>query len=183
VGNFYTNVTTIGPSQDELLVFLRQSRRSAFVSPTIHGLTVIYDQQADEQRVEDLHNVAALVSEKFSCRALSALVHDDDILFIAAYQNGELVTEYQSSAGREIRPLLLCRLFGASKWRAARIWWTLYKPHLLVLFEVLRHHKLVRLLGLSDLAVGMGYDYIEDGELPVDGLGRDVKVRHTKQIG
>jgi hypothetical protein len=183
VGNFYTNLTTVGPSQDELLAFLREKRRAAYVSPTIDGVTVIYDRDADEQRIEDLHAVGAIVTEKFRCQALSALVHDDDVLFVAAYQDGKLVTEYESSAGREIKPLLLCRLFGVSRWRAFSIWLTLVRPHLLWIFEVLRHRRLIRLLNLSPLAIGMGYHYLDRGELPADEIGNEIEVKHTRENG
>jgi hypothetical protein len=183
VGNFYTNITTVGPSQDELLPYLRELRRAAYVSPTIQEVTVIYDRECDKQRVEDLHQLSAALTERFDCKAAAALVHDDDVLFFAAYDRGELVTEYESSAGREIRPLKLCRLFGVSTWRVPRVWLALVRPHLLYLFEAFRHRRLIRLLNLSHLAVGVGYNYIEGGELPAFQDGQEPELRHTRDVG
>jgi hypothetical protein len=180
VGNFYTNITTVGPTQEAILAFLRESRRTAYVSPTVGDVTVVFDRECEEQRVEDLHALSALLTERFKCRAAAALVHDDSVLFFAAYDSGELVTEYESSAGREVRPLRLCRLFRVSPLRAPLVWLTLVRPHLLYLFEVLRHRRLVRLLNLSHLAVGAGYTYIERGEPPTLNDGKEARLAHTR---
>jgi hypothetical protein len=180
VGNFYTNVTTIGPGHEEIVQFLRDARHTAFVSPSEGGVTVIYDQACDEQRVEDLHELAAKLTKHFGCCAASALVHDDDVLFFAAYSKGELITEYDSSVGREIEPRRLCQTFGVSIVRTPLVWLALTMPHLFFVFETARHGLLVRLLKLSQHAVGTGYTYIEKGEPPEDAKGESIALRHTR---
>lgn len=179
MGSFYTNITLVGPDRDAILEFLRDQHHTAFVSRTERGITVVYDRQCDEQKVEDLHELAAKLTKRFTSTAVSALVHDDDALFFAAYTDGELITEYDSSVGRAIQPRRLCRTFGVSILRAPFVWLTLNLPHFLFVFETARHSLLVRLLKLSPYAVGTGYTYIEQGDPPEDARGESIALRHT----
>jgi hypothetical protein len=182
VGSFYTNITTVGPDQDEILKYLHDERHTAFVSSTERDVTVVYDRQCDEQRVEDLHDLAAKLTKRFGCRAVSALVHDDDVLFFAAYADGTLITEYDSSVGRKIQARHLCRAFGVGFLRIVLVWLTLNTPHLFFVFETFRHELLVRLLKLSPHAVGTGYTYIERGEPPENSRGDSIALRHTRDV-
>ena len=43
MGLFYTNLTVYRPERQALIGALRGMRREAFVSPTVHGYTVVFD--------------------------------------------------------------------------------------------------------------------------------------------
>src|SRR5438309_2006410 len=97
MGNFYTNITLTGPRQDEILDHLRSNLILAFVSPTSDdGATVIYERESEEQDVEVLDGVASMLSTRFSCPALAALDHDDDVLLLRLHDRGALTFAYDS---------------------------------------------------------------------------------------
>jgi hypothetical protein len=58
MGNFYTNITLRGPSQEEVAAALEDRGYRAFIAPTINGLTAIYEQDCDDQNLEELRELA-----------------------------------------------------------------------------------------------------------------------------
>ncbi len=71
-------------------------RRVAYVSPTIQGWTVVYDQETDDEDIDVLQELAQRLSHSFACPAFAVLVHDSDIFMYWLYDNGTLVDAYNS---------------------------------------------------------------------------------------
>ena len=44
MGNFYVNYTTRGPEHEAVAKCLRSTKRKAFVSPTVDGMAVFFDE-------------------------------------------------------------------------------------------------------------------------------------------
>ena len=77
MGNFYTNNTLRGPSQQAVAAAL--AGRSAIVTPAQDGCVVVFDEASDEQNQEVITELAARLSREFDCPVLAVLNHDDDI--------------------------------------------------------------------------------------------------------
>ena len=188
MGNFYTNYTLRGPSQQTVAKAL--AGRSAIVTPAQDGCVVVFDEQSDEQNQEVIIELAARLSREFGCPVLAVLNHDDDIFWYQLYLSGELVDEYDSSpgyfdpaaepsapAGGDAQKL--CSAFGSSN--VAEMESVLRKSSFDeggYTFAVERHTDLARVLGIPSFGVGAGFRYVADGELP-DGLEEDDLVRVT----
>lgn len=179
MGNFYTNFTLRGPSQQAVVKAL--AGRSAFVTPVQQGCIVVFDEESDTQNGEVIGTLASRLSRELDCPVLAVLNHDDDILWYQLYLGGELADEYNSApdyfeSSAEPSPpaggdsQLLCCTFGASDVREVE---RILRVGALddggYAFAVMRHADLVRALGIPASAVGAGFDYVAQGELP-DGL-------------
>jgi hypothetical protein len=193
MGNWYTNVSLKDAEQQDVVAVLEELGRRAYVTPDISGWIVVYDQQCDEFDLGILESLALTLSTRLSCTALASCNADDDVLWLALYENGSLATRYASSLQsfedghefpkRQEAAGVLARVFqkpGAQN----QILRLLQKSHgvlgLLSLFlkiriayivEVDRHLDLSRLLGMPLAAVGLGYTYVNKGETPA-GLDR-----------
>jgi len=190
MGNWYTNVSLHGANQSDVLAALDVLGRRAYVTPGKNGWIVVYDQECDKFDLSILESLALTLSTRLSCTALASFNADDDILWLGAWENGVLATRYASSlkmfedagefpAVRETAEVL-ARIF--EKPQAARqVLRTLRRAHgvlgLLSLFfkirlayvvEVQRHLDLSDLLGIPRASVGLGFHYIERGEIPED---------------
>ena len=182
-GNFYTNITVKGPGQIQVCDFLKARGRKAFVSKTVNGFTVVYDQGIDDQELPVLRTLLESISKHFQAPALAVLNHDDDILMYIFYNRGILVDEYNSSPGYFSGDILakpsggdakkLCFILGNIE-KVDKVDKILRKPGGTkgYLFAIDRHRDLAEELGLPLFSVGFGYNYIEQGELP-DGLLKD----------
>jgi len=178
MGNWYTNVTLRGPSQDAVLTFLRDQQIAAYVTSAAATNTVIYDRASeDEDRdPEILAALAQRLSKALRCPAFAVSVFDDDALWFRLYESGERIAEYFNGDGTLIGAGRLCAAFGAAG--ALPLVWTVLKvPHALILFEQWRHAVLVRLLGLPSCAVALGYKYIAGGE--AEYVHRGLQLTHT----
>ena len=184
MGNFYTNYTLRGPTQQQVVTALEG--RSAFVTPQESGCVVVYDEESDSQDMEVLSSLAGRLSEELHCAVLAVLNHDDDILWYQLHHNGELQDEYNSSpdyfedveetsgpsGGNAER---LCRAFGSRKIAEVKSILENSGENAYV-FAVERHEHLVRALGIPLFSVGKGYSYIADGEVP-EGLSEEQLMR------
>jgi hypothetical protein len=97
MGLFYANLTVYRPKRAALLAALRLLEREAFVSPTIHGHTVLFDKAMDEQDGKAIEGLGKAVTKALSCAALAAVLHDDDVLYMWLFQNGRVRDRYDSS--------------------------------------------------------------------------------------
>jgi hypothetical protein len=200
MGNWYTNVSVKGAQQTDVLAALEELGRRAYVTPETSGWIVVYDQQTDEFDLGILESLALTLSARLFCTALASCNADDDVLWLALYENGGLSTRYASSRrafedGDEFPKLkdtaqVLARVFEkpAAKNQVLSL---LRKSHgilgLLSLYlkvriaygvEVQRHLDLSNLLGIPRAAVGLGYTYVNKGETP-EGMDRDA-LRRTR---
>jgi hypothetical protein len=199
MGNWYTNVALKGAQQPDVVAVLEELGRRAYVTPDISGWIVVYDQQCDEFDLGILESLALTLSIRLSCTALASCNADDDVLWLALYENGTLSTRYASARksfedGDEFPALqeaagVLARVFQKSEaqekvlrlLRKSRGVFGLLNLFLKIrvayLVEVHRHLDLSNLLGMPLAAVGLGYTYVNKGETP-EGLDR-VALRRT----
>jgi hypothetical protein len=188
MGNFYTNYTLRGPSQQAVAKAL--GGRSAIVTPAQDGCVVVFDEQSDEQNEAVITELASSLSRQFACPVLAVLNHDDDIFWYQLYLAGELADEYDSSPGYfdpSAEPSApaggdaqkLCSAFGADD--VAEVESVLRKSSFHeggYTFAVERHTDLARALGIPSFGVGAGFRYVAHGELP-EGLTDDDLTRTT----
>lgn len=181
MGNTYANVTLHGPSQADIAAGVGSLGMAAVVSPTRERATVVFSS------LETTMDLARGLSEEMKCPAWAVLVSDDDLLLYWLFNKGELLDEYNScpgySTGESLPPSggdagVLCRALGRPA-TADAVLAILKEPKNIedpgqsrYLFETQRHADLCTALGLGEYAVGTGYEYILDGELP-DGLELD----------
>jgi hypothetical protein len=186
MGNFYTNYTLRGPSQQAVAAAL--AGRSAIVTPVQDGCVVVFDEQSDDQDSAVITELGSRLSRELRCSVLAVLNHDDDILWFQLYFGGELADEYDSSpgyfdpsaetsapAGGDAQKL--CSAFGTDS--VAEVERILRKSAFEeggYAFAVMRHTDLARALGIPSFGVGAGFRYISDGELP-EGLEEESLVR------
>lgn len=177
MGNFYCNFTTRGPSADDIARVLTEHRRTAYVTPTVGGKTVVFDEAADELDPSAIDAVGALLSRELACPALAAAVADDEELWLGLYEAGVRRVEY-SSRGANRGAYAMARAFGRA-WMFPAVWVLLQWPYLI--FESWRHGLLAKALGLPGWCVATGFHYIEQDELP-DGL-EESDMRRTGRGG
>jgi hypothetical protein len=193
MGNWYTNVSVKGAEQSDVVALLEELGRRAYVTPEILGWIVVYDQQTDEFDLGILESLALTLSTRLACTVLASCNADDDVLWLALYENGSLSTRYASSRkafedGEEFPELaeaaqVLARVFQKPEAKQ-QVLSLLRKSHgilgLLSIYlkmrlgyvvEVARHLDLSNLLGMPRAAVGLGYTYVDKGEIP-EGIDR-----------
>jgi hypothetical protein len=192
MGFFYTNITLKGPTQEQVLAYLRQERRQAYVSPTVAGVTVVYDRRCEDQD-DTLRVLTCDLSRTYLCPALGALLHDDDVFWYVLYDQGEYIDEYDSEPGyfgyEGGQPPLpsggdaskLCRAFGVGGGRITfavddvtqRVARLLHVRKGMIdmdgqpgLSAEERHQALAKALGLPPYSYSMGYYSIGVGNVP-----------------
>jgi hypothetical protein len=187
MGNWYTNICLAGVRQAEILDVLEELGRRAYVTPAISNWCTVYDQECDRFDLDVLESLALTLSTRLNCTALANFNADDDILWLGVYQSGDRTARYASTraffedGGDFPEPsevaALLCRVFDKPRASAAveRI---LRRPHsglgllaialripFAYLFEISRHQDLHKVLELPTGSVGLGYKYVERGEM------------------
>jgi hypothetical protein len=186
LGNFYTNYTLKGPTQQAVGAAL--AGRSAIVTPVQDECVVVFDEQSDEQDPAVITELASRLSRELHCPVLAVLNHDDDIFWYRLYLSGELADEYDSSPGyfdAEEEPSTpsggdphkLCTAFGVND--VTEVEGILRKSSYDeggYTFAVDRHADLARVLGIPLFGVGAGFRYVSEGELP-EGLSEDDLLR------
>lgn len=175
MGNFYTNYTLKGPSQQAVAFAL--AGRKAIVTTDYNGCIMIFDEQSDQQDAKIISDLAARLSYQFSCPVLAVLNHDDDILWFQLYENGMMADEYDSAPGyfeaededaamagpRGGDAQRLCAIFGCGEPDVVE---SILRKSFLdpdgYAFAFQRHGDLVDALGLPDFGVGNSYQSFED---------------------
>ena len=190
MGNWYTNICISGAQQSDIIALLDELGRRTYVTPEAGGWIVLYDQECDKFDLNELESLALTISARLSCTAFASFNADDDMLWLGAYENGNLSTRYSSDQKHfedadefpsiENVATTLCRVFGKpEKIRMVRR--ILKRPRgilglLSVIFrfrtayvvEVQRHGDLAEALGFPSGSVGLGYEYVNRGETPPD---------------
>jgi hypothetical protein len=168
MGNWYKNITVSG-SQADVVAVLQAHDRQAYVTPTLNGVTVVFDRASDDSgSPEEVGDLAMTLSHELKCPALAAAVFDDDVLLLGLYDQGAQVGEYNSAGPSTLRASSLSRAFRAAA-RAPLVWALLACPRIpMFIFESFRHRLLLRLLKHPAWAFATGYKYISRGEPPED---------------
>jgi len=173
VGSLYVNYTV--RSGDQAAVAKSLKGRNAYVTPVKDAALVVADEAAETQEIDAVREVGELLSTSLKTQVLAVLNHDDDMLWCGLFDQGRLTDEYNSAPayfeggsdppnGGDARKL--CAAFGragSEKQLDAVLRKTDY------VFANERHADLVAALGLPAFAVGCGFNYLEEGELP-EGL-------------
>lgn len=177
MGNFYVNITAKGPKQQDLANYLRGKNSSAFLSPTIAGVTTIYEAGCDRQEFKYISALTADLSRELTCPALAVVNHDDDWFGYEFYRDGLLDHEYDAWPGYfdpDVGPAppaggnaaSLCQAFGGDVGEVERVLRRGHEDEGRYVFQIERHDALVKALGLPDLSVGYGYKYLSRGDFP-----------------
>jgi hypothetical protein len=171
VGNFYVNYTTRGPERETVAKYLRSTKRRAFVSPTLDGMTAFFDKKSDSQDDAVIKELGKQASKDLGAPVLAVLNHDDDILAYWLFEAGELADEYNSCpgyfggddetpAGGDAKKL--CAAFGVGP-KVKQVDKVLRNEE--YVFALDRHKDLAELLNQPWPYVCMGYGYIKEGSL------------------
>lgn len=187
MGHFYTNITLAGPTQPRLAEVLRRLEWHAYVSPTVGGVTTVFEFASESQQLDVIKDLATDLSDAFDCPALAVVNHDDSVLYFWLYESGKLTAEYHSCPsyfwGDHLPPRAdhvdrLCAAFGAPVARRKVEEILAYdkldpanKGAGRYVWEVERHRDLLAALGLPALSAGVGFCYIRDKDLP-EGFDR-----------
>jgi hypothetical protein len=99
MGLFYTNLAVFGPSRDALKAALKAMKRNAYLSPTIDGHTVVFDKAMEGQNARIIEKLGTTLTDELKCTALASLLHDDDVLLLWLFRNGEIYDHYDSIPG------------------------------------------------------------------------------------
>jgi hypothetical protein len=172
MGSFYVNFTTRGPDQAAIVQSLQSAKRKSFVGPTLQHLTVYFDEQADTQDDSEIKHVGEVTSRGLKSPVLAVLNHDDDILAYWLFENGKLIDEYcswpgyfnggpETPSGGDADKL--CAAFAAAE-NVQAVDEVLHKKEFD--FAMDRHMELAKLLRFPKECIGVGYQFLEDGEIP-----------------
>jgi hypothetical protein len=171
MGNFYVNHTVRGATLDA--VAKAMAGRPCIIAPAENNYVVVYDAESDTQDPEVITELGQKLSRDLNAAVLAVLNHDDDILFFQLFQNGKVTDEYDSAPGyfegndsgpTGGNPAKLAEAFDVEdELSIERILRGEYA------FAVHRHQALAEALNLPSSSVGVGYKYIDEGELP-EGL-------------
>jgi hypothetical protein len=186
MGNWYTNIALKEVSPSDVLRNLSDLGRRAIVNPAQNGWVTVFDEQCDNFDLDTLESLALTLSLRLCCTALPSFNADDDILWLAIYQDGRRVSRYASSVehfedANEFPPVRevaadLCRIFEKPD-RLNHVRRILGLGHSVLgllrpinlriayVVEIERHIDLAKALGLPSASVGLGYTYVARGEL------------------
>jgi hypothetical protein len=98
MGSVYTNIVLKGPTQAEVVAVLRRHHRTAYVSPTREGVTIVYDKECDDLNEQEVAFLARTFSAELETPAWGVLNYEDVFWYCLA-RDGRLVDEYNSGPG------------------------------------------------------------------------------------
>jgi len=185
MGLFYTNMTLYRPDRSEVAAALRRLKRSAFLSPTLDGHTVVFDEAIEEQDTEAIEQLSQLITKEMSCVAMTAVLHDDNVLYLWLFEKGKLRDHYNSCpayfddslspepSGGDSRAI--CSAFArpdcAKKVEKLLRIDLLESPDSEIPGEQERHSALATQLGMPTFVAGLGYSAIAGGYIPSEFTG------------
>lgn len=153
----------LAPKHDEVMLALNEMKRVAYVSPTAHGKTVVYDQASDTLDLDVLADVSCNLSSRLDCPALGAAVFDDDVLCLQLFDRSRPTVNYVSRGGPRAGAWRLCCTL-QRRVAFPFVWLVMVLPF--VPFEYWRHAVIAKLLGIPEWVIATGYEYIRQGEPP-----------------
>jgi hypothetical protein len=178
MGATYGNIPLRGPTQAQAIRAVRELRLVAWVSPTVQGITVVYDCRCEDDG-DVVPAVTMRLSERLGCAAWGVYVYDSDILRYTLARDGRVLDEYDSRPGyfsplgsgppRGGNAAVLCREMQLAPASVAQVRRILRDPDHTThyLFEERRHGDLMLELKHPDLAYLMRHsDFRRDEPLP-----------------
>jgi hypothetical protein len=184
MGNFYVNFSVKRDDPERVAAALKGAGCRAFITPPTDGYVVVYEEQSDAQDEVAIARVGALLSRAADAPVLAVLNHDDDILCYWLLEQGQVSDSYnscpdyfgesdeeESDSGGDAKRL--CEALSVPTATAA-VDEVLRSAD--YVFAIDRHTALAEGLGLPPCSVGLGYQYLENGESP-EGLDPDQIIR------
>jgi hypothetical protein len=177
MGSFYVSVCVSDLSATQLEQWLEQQPFASYFGPTEDNWTCLVSEPLDKQDQKVIDAFGFILTGGAQRKAVAVLNHDDDILTVDVYEDGQRSGSYNSCPGyfkrdpspEDLKPRL------ASPEAFARM-----RP-LLESDQIVRaltdtattdpwdiHSALVSLLGLPHYSIGMGFRYVARGESPAD---------------
>jgi hypothetical protein len=179
MGRFYTNVTVKHSDAEDVARAVAPLNHFAVIAPPVNGFVVVYDRASERQDGTIIH-FARTLSQQLETLAFAVMNHDDDILFYWLFDRGTEVDKYNSCPWYfldSVDPLpqggnanTLASLLGRSEavMRVDHILHCDADPGIEGPYtsQTDRHEDLVEVLRLPEWAVGYGYNYLADDDLP-----------------
>lgn len=173
MGNFYVNICVKISDPHQLISSFSPTFGAAFVGPSVDGWTCFSSEAIDSQDQAKINMLGIHLSAEFKTTAVAVLNHDDSILSVDLYREGEAIAEFNSCPGyfnpnpseEDLEP----RLSDASAFASLvedispeDLSVELLKPELAADTLGL-HEKLVSVLRLPQYSIAAGYRYINEG--------------------
>ncbi len=160
MGNFYVNLS-VKSTDREALVSALPSGDPGVVGPVEDGWTVLSSEALERQDPQVIERYGVKLSSELGVPVVGALNHDDDILQLYLFENGERTgfvdTDPGGLSGEDLPP----RLENLDAFAAleGRIGVERLREGLLadVVFEFERHQQLTWPLGLPGYSAGFSY--------------------------
>jgi hypothetical protein len=182
LGSFYTSHALHGPTQKAVLDYL--GARSALVSKTENGFTVVLDEACESQDPDEISALGRELSAQFECPVLAVLNHDTSLLYFELFENGKTTDQYNSSpsdfdedagdtpvGGNAAR---IAAAFGVAD--GARIESVLRREDYGTAEE--RHRDLAAVIGIPAYGVNIGFNYASEDDVdPVVQQGAYIGTR------
>ncbi|MGE6795194.1 hypothetical protein [Psychrobacter okhotskensis] len=189
MGSFYVNITANTPAK-EAVSFLKSKGSSAYIMPTKDQQCVIYEQECDTQDIAHMYELLIALTAEQDCSALGVLNHDDDMLFLMLCAKGEFKADYtcgisfeemyaeydeesDEQNGEEAEELKAAEKQQQASVMAKALSEAFAVTDIDAILEVLMqdsvfavetHASLAEVLKLPECSIGLGYNYIEDGQ-------------------
>jgi hypothetical protein len=164
MGAHYTQLLVHDSNAERCANLLRELRRTAVVIPAEGEISVICDQQSEDQNIDVIDSLALTVSVRLKCAVVALMNNDDDWLAFRFFDNaefcGDLLTGHTPFSLRGS----IFRLRRLTNPRASLIALilTFLTP---VIFQTQRHARLIPILGLPPRSLGVGFGHISTGRL------------------
>ncbi len=184
MGNFYVNFTVKRDDPERVAAALKGAACRAFITPPSNGYVMVCEEQSDTQDEVAIKQVGALLSRTADAPVLAVLNHDDDILCYWLLEHGQVSDSYnscpdyfgesdeeESDSGGDAKRL--CEALSVPS-AAAAVDEILRSDE--YAFAIDRHSALAAGLGLPPFSVGLGYQYLANGESR-EGLDPDQLIR------
>ncbi|HEV7298219.1 MAG TPA: hypothetical protein VGN72_02560 [Tepidisphaeraceae bacterium] len=174
----YANLTLVGPSQADVVAYLKRLGTVAYVAPTYRNATVVYHEDLASQEP-----LAAELSQHFECPVLLVMTYATRVLLYVLFDKGQQVDAYVSEPHEDLTdgatappgdPERVADMFSRPT-AIRRLTTLLSKPGTEgngYAYAANRHGDLCAALNLPTFAVNVGFASIEMGELPA-GEGFD----------
>ncbi len=173
--NSYANIVLKGPDLATVQAWMKSRGEIAFLGQGGGAVVVFHSDLGGQERL------AADLSQEFACPALLAMTYAQRVLLYQLYESGQLTDSYVSESHEDLidvaaspgDPEKLCDAF--SRPSAQRRVTTLLgkaptEGNGYVLAQN-RHGELLAALALPTWAAGVGFESIELGEIPAEGVG------------
>jgi hypothetical protein len=171
MGNFYVNFSVKGVGQLDVVSVLRELGADGYVGPAENDWCSFAESTTDTQDGSAIIALGTAVSLKLGKPVLCVFNHDDDILSVDLFANGEAVAEYNSCPGyfasdptpEQLRPRLsnVEALANLGSVPPDDLREALMEEDA---FALDLHGRIVEALSLPEYSVGFGYRYAQKGE-------------------